>query len=440
MTDNAKVDLGLRRFIKNLGYVAGGASLLSMTPWLTSCTPEKLEEVKKERKARIAMIGTGSRGQYHLNSLKGIEHAEVVALCDTYKPNLDAASALFPAAKTYTDYHRMLEDKSIDGVIVATPLGLHAQITLDCLSAGKHTFCEKAMALTMDQCKQVYDAYVNQGKALYYCMQRMYDEKYVKALQMIGVGLIGEVVGMRCHWFRNADWRRPVPSPELERQINWRLYKEYSGGLMTELASHQLEVCTLVTGMMPSEVAGFGDIVYWKDGREVNDNCNVVFRFSDGRTINYQSLISNKFNGMEEQIMGKKGTVDLSKGVYYLEDDDQIQGMRQLMEQLKTGVLASIPTAGPSWRPEVKGNYVPHAILDRKSGITTGESMIGATDDGSVDIMSAFCQSCITGEKATNVVEEAYSATLLCLLANQAMDEHRVITFPEEYKIPYMRF
>ena len=138
--------------------------------------------------------------------------------------------------------------------------------------------------------------------------------------------------------------------------------------------------------------------------------------------------------------MGKKGTVDLSKGVYYLEDDDQIQGMRQLMEQLKTGVLASIPTAGPSWRPEVKGNYVPHAILDRKSGITTGESMIGATDDGSVDIMSAFCQSCITGEKATNVVEEAYSATLLCLLANQAMDEHRVITFPEEYKIPYMRF
>ena len=46
----------------------------------------------------------------------------------------------------------------------------------------------------------------------------------------------------------------------------------------------------------------------------------------------------------------------------------------------------------------------------------------------------------ITGEKAENVVEEAYCSTLLCLLANQAMDEKRIITFPEEYKIPYMKF
>lgn len=74
-------------------------------------------------------------------------------------------------------------------------------------------------------------------------MQRMYDEKYIKGMQMIHSGLIGDVVGLRCHWFRNADWRRPVPSPELERKINWRLYKESSGGLMTELACHQLEVC-----------------------------------------------------------------------------------------------------------------------------------------------------------------------------------------------------
>lgn len=428
-----------RDFIRKMGKVGGGLALLSCAPWLSSCSSDKIESVGT-KKARLALIGTGSRGQYHIHSLMDIPHAELVALCDIYQPNLDAAHELVPGARTCKDYREVLDAEDIDGVIIATPLNLHASITIAALQAGKHVFCEKAMALTLEECKQVYDTYVESDRALYYCMQRMYDDKYVKGVQMIKDGLIGDVVGMRCHWFRNADWRRPVPSPELERQINWRLYKEYSGGLMTELASHQLEVCTLVTGMMPSEVAGFGDIVYWKDGREVNDNCNVVFRFSDGRTINYQSLISNKFNGMEEQIMGKKGTVDLSKGVYYLEDDDQIQGMRQLMEQLKTGVLASIPTAGPSWRPEVKGNYVPHAILDRKSGITTGESMIGATDDGSVDIMSAFCQSCITGEKATNVVEEAYSATLLCLLANQAMDEHRVITFPEEYKIPYMRF
>lgn len=435
-----QIDMGLRSFIKNLAYMTGGAAFLaSTTPWLTSCTPEKLEEIKKE-KARVALIGAGSRGQYHIHNLLNIEHADLVAICDTYQVNLDAACALYPTAKPVRDYHEILEDKSIDGVIIATPLHLHAQITLDSLSAGKHVFCEKAMALRMEDCKAVYDAYKNSDRALYYCMQRMYDEKYIKAIGMIKEGLIGDIVGMRCHWFRNADWRRPVPSPELERQINWRLYKEYSGGLMTELASHQLEVCDWAIGMVPSQITGMGSIVYWKDGREVYDSVNVIYKYSDGRIINYESLISNKFNGMEEQILGKDGTMDLSKGIYYLENDNTIPGMRQLLEQVKTGVFASIPTAGPSWRPELKSEYVPHAVMDGKVSVNGGQSMISSDHDGSDEILSAFCQSCITGEKAQDVVEEAYYSTLLCLLGNQAMDECRTIDFPEEYKIPYLKF
>ena len=433
------VDLSLRKFIKDLGCIAGGTALLATTPWLKSCTPEKLAEIKKE-KARIALIGTGSRGQYHIVNLLRIPHAQIVALCDNYPVNLEAAHAMVPDARTYTDYREMLECADIDGVVIATPLGSHAQITLDCLAAGKHTFCEKAMALTLDQCKAVYDAYTHSDRALYFCMQRMYDEKYIKGMQMITSGTFGDVVGMRCHWFRNADWRRPVPSPELERKINWRLYREYSGGLMTELASHQLEVCTLVVHKMPTEVCGFGDIVYWKDGREVYDSCNAVFHFADGRKINYETLISNKFNGMEDEILCKNATVDLAKGVYYLEEDNMIFGVRQLLDQVRTGIFAAVPTAGPSWRPELKSEYVPHAILDKHYDVNEGLSMIGAVNDGSDVIMSAFCQSCITGEKAENVVEEAYCATTLCLLANQAMDEHRIVTFPDEYKIPYMKF
>ena len=437
--DNNEVDLGLRNFIKRLGGIAGGAVALSAMPWLNSCTPEKLEDIKGS-KARIALIGTGSRGQYHLHNLKNIPHAELVALCDTYDVNLKAAQALFPEARTYTDYRELLEAKDIDGVIIATPLGSHAAITLDALAAGKHVFCEKAMALTLDQCKTVYDAYTRSDRALYYCMQRMYDEKYIKAMAMIKDGLIGEVVGMRCHWFRNADWRRPVPSPELERHINWRLYREYSGGLMTELGSHQLEVCNWAADKIPTEIMGMGDIVYWKDGREVYDSVNVTYRYSDGRKIAYESLISNKYNGMEEQILGHKGTMDLSRGVFYLEEDNMSSGMRQLLDQVKTKAFASIPSAGPSWRPELKSEYVPHPVLEKSVSVNSGQSMISADHDGSEEILSAFCQSCITGEKAENVVEEAYCSSVLCLLGNQAMDEKRLITFPDGYKIPYMKF
>ena len=428
-----------REFLKQLGCVAGGAALLAGAPWLSSCTPERIREISGE-KARIALIGTGSRGQYHIHNLLLIPHARMVALCDCYEPNLQAAAALCPGAKLYRDYRKLLEDKDIDGVIISTPLGSHAAITLDALSAGKHVFCEKAMARTLDECKAVYDAYRKSDKVLYFCMQRMFDEKYLRGMKLLHDGLIGEIVGMRCHWFRNADWRREVPSPELERQINWRLYKEHSGGLMTELACHQIEVCNLAVGRIPQSISGMGDIVYWKDGREVYDAVNVIYRYADGRKINYESLISNKFNGMEDQILGKKGTMELAKGVYYLEEDNSRSGIECLIDSMKEKVLTSVPLAGPSWRPEVKGQYIPHNIVEGKISVNGGQNMIGVDNDGSDVILSAFCSACITGEKAVNVVEEAYCATVLCLLGNKAMEEQRTILFPEYYKIPYMKF
>ena len=428
-----------REFLKQLGCMAGGAALLAGAPWLSSCTPERIREISGE-KARIALIGTGSRGQYHIHNLLLIPHARIVALCDCYEPNLQAAAALCPGAKLYRDYRKLLEDKEIDGVIISTPLGSHAAITLDALSAGKHVFCEKAMARTLDECKAVYDAYQKSDKVLYFCMQRMFDEKYLRGMKLLHDGLIGEIVGMRCHWFRNADWRREVPSPELERQINWRLYKEHSGGLMTELACHQIEVCNLAVGRIPQSISGMGDIVYWKDGREVYDSVNVIYRYADGRKINYESLISNKFNGMEDQILGKKGTMELAKGVYYLEEDHSRSGIECLIDSMKEKVLTSVPLAGPSWRPEVKGQYIPHNIIEGKISVNGGQNMIGVDNDGSDVILSAFCSACITGEKAVNVVEEAYCATVLCLLGNKAMEEQRTILFPEYYKIPYMKF
>ena len=359
------VDLGLRQFIKSLGYVAGGTALLATTPWLTSCTPEKLKEIKYE-KARIALIGTGSRGQYHIHNLKEIPHAQIVAVCDNYAPNLQQALDLCPGAKSYTDYRKLLESKDIDGVIISTPLNWHAPIVLDALAAGKHVFCEKAMARTLEECKAIYDAYQKTNQALYFCMQRMYDEKYIKGMQMIHSGL--------------------------------------------------------------------------KDGREVYDSVNVTYRYSDGTKIAYESLISNKFNGMEDQILGHKGTMEMAKGIYYLEEDHSTSGIRQLIDQVKDKVFAAIPTAGPSWRPETKMEYTPHFIIDGDIHVNSGLSMIGADKDGSDIILSSFCQSCITGEKAQNVVEEAYCSTVLCLLGNQAMDEQCHILFPDEYKIPYMKF
>lgn len=435
--DNQEVDLGLRQFIKNLGYIAGGTLLLGSIPWLESCTPEKLKEITG-KKARVAIIGTGSRGMYHIYNLLKIKHAEIVALCDNYPPNLKTAAQLCPNARTFTNYKKLFENKDIDGVIICTPLNWHAPMVLDALDAGKHAFCEKAMALTMDECLAVYNAYLKTDKVLYFGMQRLYDEKYIKAIQMIHSGLIGEVVGMRCHWFRNSDWRRPVPSPELERKINWRLYKESSAGLMTELATHQLEVTNWLMKRIPDSVIGMGDIVFWKDGREVNDSISLTYHYKNNVKNTYETLISNKFNGMGEQVLGHKGTMEMAKGEYYFEDVEPSPAILQLINQLESKTFSTVPIAGPSWVPELAKQHKPHRVIEGQISINPGVDMTGIDKDGSDELISAFCQSVITGEKAKNIVEECYYSTIMCLMGNQAVDEQRKIDFPEKYKIPYL--
>ena len=425
-----------REFIKDVGVMGG---LISAFPWLYSCTREAKDEIKGER-ARLGIIGTGSRGQYHINNILSDSIADIVALCDNYAPNLQSAAELCSKAKTFVDYRDLLALPEVDGVIVTTPLNEHAHITIDALNAGKHVFCEKSMAMTPEDCLDMYHTYKETGKVLYIGQQRLYDPKYLKAIDMIHSGMIGDITGIRCYWFRNNDWRRELPDPSLERKINWRLYKESSHGLMGELASHQLQVGNWVLKMIPEKVIGMGDIIFWKDGREVYDNVSLVYRYPNGINMTYESIISNKFNGLEEQILGHKGTMELEKGKYYFEDGViPASGILHLINDIEHGVFDRITPASQSWVPEIAAKYAGQNILEN-AGVTSGASMIGADNDGSVELLEAFCYSVITNKPAENLVEEAYYSSLLSILGLQAMEEQRVITFPNEYKIPYLNF
>jgi predicted dehydrogenase len=418
-----------RDFFNTLG--SGG--LIALFPWLQSCTKEK-EEAAKGQKVRIGIIGTGSRGMYHLNNLLNMPQAEVIALCDDFEPHLKQAATLYPAAHKYDDYCKLLENKDIQAVLITTPLYLHETMTVDALSAGKHVFCEKSMALTLDGCKKIHDAYKQHDKVLYIGQQRLFDPKYLKAMEMIHSGLIGTITGMRAYWYRNNDWRRPVPSPELERRINWRLYREYSAGLVTELAAHQLQVGDWALGEHPESVTGYGDIVYWKDGREVYDNISLIYKYPGGIKMSYESIISNKFLGLEELILGDKGTVELEKGKYYFEEARPAPGIMQLINDVEHKVFDNVSFAGPSWVPETASISRSYPILE-KMNVTSGESSVGALGDGSVELLTAFCNSAITGEKNDRLVEEAYYSSVYALLGLQAMEEKRIVPFPKELTV-----
>lgn len=429
-------DFSRRDFIKSMATIGGSGVLLSAFPWLQTFSQTNQKELKGE-KARLAIIGTGSRGMFHINHLLNVQKAEIVALCDIYQPHLDQAAELCPKAKTFLNYEDVVSLPEVDGILIACPLHMHAPVTIAGLKAGKHVFCEKSMARTLDQCKEMYDVYKESGKVLYIGQQRLFDPKYIKALDMVHDGSIGDVVGLRNFWYRNNDWRRPVPDPALERQINWRLYSEYSGGLMTELATHQLQLGTWALKMIPDSVSGFGDIIFWKDGREVYDSVSVIYHYPNGVRMTFESIISNKFYGMDEQILGHKGTLELAKGKYYREEPKPAPGIQQLINQIEHKIFDNVSFAGPSWVPETASENKGEFIVD-KVQTHDGSNTTGAAGDGSEEIVAAFCDSVITGKPVPMLVEEAYYSSVLALLGLKAMEERTILDFPDEYKIPYL--
>lgn len=425
-----------KNFMEKIG---ASVATLVLFPWLQSCSDKAKSEVSGN-KARIGIIGTGSRGCFHINNLLGIQFAEITALCDVYKPHLDNASAVCPKAKLYSDYRKLLEDDNVDGVIICTPLHLHAQMSIDTLDAGKHLFCEKSMAYSMEECKRMYDKWKEGDRVMLIGQQRLFDPKYVKAMEIIHSGAIGDVVGVRNYWYRNNDWRREVPETGLERHINWRLYNEYSRGLMTELACHQIQNGAWAMNLLPEMVMGCGSINFWKDGREVFDNLATIYTFPNKVHMTCDYIISNKHFGMGEQILCSKGTIDLVSGLLYYEDSQlnpKRSGIEQLIAQIEQGFFSNSVFAGTSWAAETASKDVGIPIVPNVT-INDGSSSVGADNDGSVQLLEAFCHSVITGEQPPKVVEESYFATMFSLLGDQATKDVTVLNFPEQYKIGYL--
>lgn len=427
-----------KEFLSDCGKIGFAGVTLSLFPWLQSCSEKAKQEVQGE-KARIGIIGTGSRGCFHIKHLVQMSNVEVVALCDNYRPHLEDAAQYYPQAKLYDDYRRLLEQRDVEGVIIATPLYLHASMTLDALSAGKRVFCEKSMGYTLDECLDVYNKRKETNGVLFIGQQRLFDPKYIKAMSMIHEGKIGEVVGVRNYWYRNNNWRRDVPSPELERHINWRLYSEYSRGLMTELACHQLQNGSWALGMLPEKVMGSGSLVHWNkvDERDVYDCVTAIFTYPNGVNMTFESIISNKHFGMGEQILGTNGTIDLVTGMYYSDEPaPKGSGMHQLVAQIESGVMSNSVFAGTSWAAELSP-LAPGMPIMPNVKVVTGESTVGAEADGSKELLEAFIHATITGRQPEKVLEESYYATQFALLADKAMHENQILTLDEKYKIPY---
>lgn len=294
-----------REFIKG-GVLVGAAMALSYPNF--AAVPGVDDVV------RLGIIGGGTRGTGIAKLLKKLPGLSVTACCDIMPDRLvQLLAQASPNAKKYTDYRRLLEDKDIDAVIIATPLYLHYPMAVDALTAGKHVYLEKSMTYNIQQAIDL-EKRVNQSKLVFQVgHQYRYFQLYHAVKNAIDHKWLGEITHFECQYHRNSDWRFPVKTPGTERLVNWRMYKEYSGGLMAELCGHQIDIVNWMTGAHPEKVTGIGGIDYWKDGRETYDNVRAIFEYPGGIKANVSSILSNAYHGYEIRILGSKATLQIQR-------------------------------------------------------------------------------------------------------------------------------
>ena len=262
----------------------------------------------------LGVIGTGDRGKGIIKLLNKLDGFNVIAVCDILSFRLNEAYGLIETnknAKAFKDYRKLLDDKNIDAVVISTPLNSHDQISVDALDADKHVYCEKTLAKGVEATARIVKKSKTSKKIFQTGHQYHSSRMYTKLVEMIEGGKVGKISSIEAQWNRNGNWRRPVPDPSFERQINWRMYREYSYGLLAELSSHQIDFSNWILKATPEKAMGMGGINYWKDGRETYDNTKVIYQYPEGVKATYTCLTSNAKDDYKIMVMGDKGTLTI---------------------------------------------------------------------------------------------------------------------------------
>ena len=294
-----------RSFIKKTGITALG---IAGTSYMYGSVLPNF--INANSKINVGVIGTGDRGCGLTSILNSVDNINVIASCDVLPFRLNNGLAKANSnPKGYSDYRKLLDNKDVDAVIITTPFNTHSKIALDAIDANKHVYCEKTLAKGYKGIEALLPA-VDQSNKIFQTGHQYHSSRlYTHIFDLIRQGKVGKITAFECQWNRHGNWRRAVPDPKLEKAINWRMYKEFSGGLTAELSSHQIDFVNWVLDETPSQVMGVGGVDYWKDGRETYDNVHLMFSYPSGVKAKFTCLTSNADGGYEIKVLGDKGTI-----------------------------------------------------------------------------------------------------------------------------------
>jgi len=427
-------DVTRRGFLKSAAATAGAWALAPVG------SPAMLANPSPGDVVRYGMIGTGTQGCTLLRFLSTIPEGRCVATCDVYPPNLKKGiETIGPNPQPYEDYRQLLERKDVDAVLICTPLNVHAPMTLAALDAGKHVFVEECMFFQEAEGEQISKAAeAHPQQVLQVGLQRRSSALYRVAMQMVRKGAIGRALLVRTQLNLNNNWRRPVTDAKYERLINWRLYREYSGGLMAEFASHQIDVANWAIDAEPLSVVATGGIDFWKDGRENCDNVQAIFEYPGGEKLTLTALLFNAHFGFEEQIIGDQGTIviTIGKGMYFHEKAPKVStGFLKENFQAGATVIAADTLKGVPIFPERISASDPFLDREVKYARRWLDSMgiyeYEEPHDPWYSEMANFFASVREGKPVAAPLDLGIAAARGVINANRAIDTGQKVLWPK---------
>jgi len=277
----------------------------------------------------FGIIGTGGRGRYVGALMAKDPDARLVAICDKYADRIDLGKTEIPAAAAvpaYKDYHELLNDKSVDAVLIATPVFLHPEHYEAAILSGKHVYCEKPAGADVAGVKRMLAAWEKRkpGQKIQFGFQQRYSPQYLKAHSYLTTGKIGEMKLMMSYWvlgYLPPAGAPQKPGTEEEKIRRWGAWNQYSGGPMIEQDCHGIDTLAWFGGdKRPLTAVARGGVRYpIPYGDWYADHYDVIYQYPDGLE---GWLISIKhtagYRDVKEKFYGSKGMLETSRKYFSL--------------------------------------------------------------------------------------------------------------------------
>lgn len=300
-------------------------------------------------RVRMGYIGLGNRGDQVHDAFLEHGDSQTVAVCDLRDDYMDFAIKKSRGnPKKYTDYRKLLEDKEVDAVAIATPDHWHAIMFIDACRAGKDVYVEKPLSLTVVEGRRMVQVAEETKRVVQVGIHRRSVKSCREAAEFVRSGGLGQVTVAKGYHVQNEwpngignvpnspppnekewdMWLGPAPKVPYNRNrtyYNFRWFYDYSGGQITNFGVHYMDMIRWALGIdTPKAVVAMGGKYAIKDNREIPDTCEVLWDFGGVMVIfvQYNACgVSPNFKDAEIEIRGTKGTMFLSSGSWEVVPD-----------------------------------------------------------------------------------------------------------------------